>query len=497
MMRIGYFFAWICVLGGMLLANDGVNRYRKVVPTTLHLFPQPVSPQAGYAMLDHDDESGADGDVRYRWAQRHAVALVRICAFETARDLGVGDHPLMVFDLSAENGDTAINWGEKPIGRHPGNSHDGGINLDLGYYLTSLAGRVRTPDYAACTEHYVRQTDGTWKDEFMCLDRADRLDTPRMSRFLLALFRIHLDCFGGGLLEEIGIDFQVRNQVLEQVSHWAQRGKYGSSPAIVSEMKRVFTCDAYEGWQKYHHHHVHLRLRDLDYAGSFRTPLEEILARDRQNESDLRRAQGEEGPFLRLSLLSTDLSRAIEAELLPTGEHVANLRFRLDEGEWQGPEAADPRNRKVFDLPQVFSEQAGKAKVRAEFTDSRGNRRSLEGELLLPPLDVRLKIAIEPGRLNCTVSIDGGKIRLVPEFPAFYRNLLTQVSLVVTRSGGESPESVPLEGPGKEAVIESSDDKPVILIELRAACAGRRVHLIPVYVRDHGITGAGIMETAL
>ena len=41
--------------------------------------------------------------------QTHAMALVRIGAYETVRDLGTTPYPLMVFDASAENGDTPIN----------------------------------------------------------------------------------------------------------------------------------------------------------------------------------------------------------------------------------------------------------------------------------------------------------------------------------------------------------------------------------------------------
>ena len=476
----------VFILGALLWSNDGVNRYRKAVAQTFQLFPRPVSPLSGYGMLEVDDPSGADGRESFRWVQTHAMALVRIGAYETVRDLGTTPYPLMVFDASAENGDTPINWSESPRGRHPGNSHDGGVNMDLGYYMTSLKGKVLTPDYAVCTEHYEKGGDGTWKDAAMCLDRADRLDTPRMARFLITLFRIHGEMFNHGLIEEIGIDGYARAQVLDQVRSWGAQKKYGASRAMAEEMEILFTCDAFQGWQTYHHHHIHLRLRDLDYDGTCRRALNNLMAEDRRIESELLRQAGRGGPFLSLSLLSTDLERAVEVELLPTGVRVENLRFRIDGGEWRRPQPWDPRNRAVFEVSPPTSGQRNRFRVEGEFSDSLGQKRRVTAEGEFPDQDSRLQIGIDPERVRYDLREEAGKLYLIPRFPAFYRVLVTGMELRILRSGAREPEVYPVLGPDREIVVENPPERPVIQGELFLSCAGRRGLKIPVYFSSRG-----------
>ena len=90
------------------LANDGRNRYEGAVPTPLFHLYAPVSDDAGFRVLPGDMEGGADGDPAFRWATRHGVALVRLAARRTVTALGKSPHPMAIFDLSAENGDTPV-----------------------------------------------------------------------------------------------------------------------------------------------------------------------------------------------------------------------------------------------------------------------------------------------------------------------------------------------------------------------------------------------------
>lgn len=454
----------LLALPALLVANDGVDRYRKAVPNTFRLFPAPVAPEAGYQVLPRDMEGGADGDLRFRWAQPHAVALVQVAARAVAKDLGTGPHPMAIMDLSAENGDTPVD-GRVPKGRHPGGSHDGGLNLDLGYYLTSLKGKVYTPDYAAATEHFERRPDGTWKDVPQCLGPADRLDVPRQARFFLELFRIDRASFGGDLLEEIGVDFQVRQPVLAQVRAWAQTGQFGADAGLVEAMERVFTSDEAEGWARTHHHHCHLRLRDLPLLGAHRKALEALRARARGE------AQGMKAG-LEAALLSTDLGRSVEVEWPGT---VTEARFRLAGGAWTHAQPGDPRNRAVLELPE--SREAVAVTVEAEAqVDGRVATRTITLEL--PAQDPRLAVAVETSRLTGDAVEAAGQVRVRPRFPQAYLAWVTETALVVHRRG-RAPEKVAVAGPGAEVVL---DREGLERVDLRVLCSQRRALQVPLWV---------------
>lgn len=454
----------------LLSANDGVDRYRKAVPNTFRLFPAPVSAASGYGILPRDMEGGADGDIRFRWAQPHAVDLVRVAARAVARDLGPAANPLLIMDLSAENGDTPAD-GRPARGRHPGGSHDGGLNLDLGYYLTSLKGKVYTPDFAAATEHFEQKTDGTWKDIPQCLGPADRLDVPRMARFFVECFRIDRDAFGGDLLEEIGVDFQVRQPVLEQVRTWSREGRFGADLALVDAMERVLTCDEAEGWARTHHHHLHLRLRDLPLLGRHRPALAALQARARAEEAELRGA-----PSLHASLLTSDLTRSIEVELLPQPRPLKSLRFRVDGGPWKSAQPGDARNRAVLDLPARAA--AGQAVVEAEAVEADGKRVSLHTTLDLPAQEDRLAVAVEAARLTGDVVLEGAQVRIRPHFPQAYLAWVTETALVVHRKG-HAPEKRVVAGPGNEVTLNREG---LTRVDLRVLCSGRRPIQVPLMV---------------
>jgi len=462
-------------MGTRLIANDGVDRYRKAVPNTFQLFPQPASPEAGYGILAQDMKGGADGDIRHRWAQPHAVDLVRVAARAVARDLGPGPHPLLIMDASSENGDTPVQFDPAPLGRHPGGSHDGGLNLDLGYYLTSLHGKVYTPDFAAATEHFEARPDGSLKDVPQCLGPADRLDVPRTARFFVEIFRLHREAFRCDLLEEIGVDFQVRQPVIAQVRQWAATGKFAANQALVDDMEMVLTSDEANGWAKTHHHHLHLRIRDLPTLGMHRGAIASLCARARKEEAELR-AAAEARPGLAVSLLSTDLSRSLEAELLPTGVKVKELRFRVDGSSWRHAQPGDARNRAVLDLPRTTA--AGKVLVEAEGLAQDGKPFQLQVAVDLPEQNPRLGIAVDPAALKADVKETPEGLRIQPRVPASFRAWVTETALVLHREG-QKPERRVLEDAQEQVV----DAKGLRKVELQVICSGRKAALVPVWIK--------------
>lgn len=192
------------MLTGMpLQANDGRNRYEQGISSEVVYWYAPPAPAAGYRMLAEDMAGGADGDTAFRWVNREALAMVRLASLRTAEVMGLAQLPYPVFDLTSENADTPLKFGKDgPRGRHPGGSHDGGFNLDLGYYLTSEKGKVETPDFAACTEHYRPDGKGGEREAHLCTSIADRLDTPRQTFFILELVRTHMDALPRQILHE-------------------------------------------------------------------------------------------------------------------------------------------------------------------------------------------------------------------------------------------------------------------------------------------------------
>ncbi|MCE1228374.1 MAG: hypothetical protein LWX11_02615 [Firmicutes bacterium] len=467
----------LLLVGAALHGNDGWDRCRKNVPSTFQLFPQPISAQAGYGILPKDSEGGADGDVRFRWSQPHTQALVRMAARAVARDLGPGPHPLLIMDASAENGDTPVDFLPAPRGRHPGGSHDGGLNLDLGYYLTSLKGKVYTPDYAAATEHFQTRPDGTLRDVPQCLGSADRLDVPRQARFFVELFRVNREAFGGDLLEEIGVDFQVRQPVLAQVRAWSEKGTYGASPALVADMERVLTSDEAEGWAQTHHHHFHLRVRDIPLLGQHRAALEALQTLARREETELRQVSS---PVLTVALLSNDLHRSLEAELLPTGIAVKELNFRVDGGPWKHAQPGDARNRAVLELPD--RRDAATCLVEAQGTDAAGKAFTLTQTVELPAQDPRLAIAVEASRLQAEVSETTEILKVRPRIPQPYHVWVTETALVLHRQG-QAPEKRVLADPTAEITLDRLQPAPLQSVELRVLCSGRRAIQVPIWLK--------------
>ena len=443
-------------------ANDGRNRYESGVPAELVHLHAPVSAQAGFRVLASDMPGGADGDPRFRWAQRPAVALTRLAARRTVEALGTSAYPLAIFDLTSENADTPIELGpDGPHGRHPGGSHDGGYNLDLGYYLTSEQGRVETPDPAACTDHFRPGTPlgATPVEDNICHGPADRLDTDRQALFMLELVRWHSERFNGELLEAIGIDAQVRLKVLARAGEWGRAKRFGVTAARVAEMERLFASSPYEGWAHSHHHHIHVRLLPMDPGGRHAARLAALVQEDRALEARLLAQLGAEpgaaadGCTLVTELASQALARSLDMQIVGTeprcmlagagkprwaGAALKGLRFRVDGGEWATPE--DP----LFPMHHVVDAPASTTfstlLAEAELTFADGHQRILKRSVALPAQPAWLRVRVDASHFVGRARTEGEGLLLSLDFPPVDATLIDHITFLVHRRGVATPE---------------------------------------------------------
>ncbi len=464
-------------------ANDGRNRYEPLVPGSLTHLHAPISQAAGFRVLASDMAGGADGDPAFRWAQRHAIALLRLSTRKVAVALGPGPYPLAVFDTCSENGDTPIEMTPKgPRGRHPGGSHDGGMNLDLGYYLTSEKGRIESPDPAACTEHY-DLAGGKAKDLQWCTGAPDRLDADRQALFLLELGRAH-DRFGRDLLENIGIDGRVRLAVLERLRGWVKAKRFGATEALVSELERLFASDPYEGWAHFHHHHIHVRFAILDFAGRHAARLDAMIEEDKRLETELLLA--ERGPAtaggvaLQAELSSSGLARSLELHLGGKPDDlgkVAAVRFRVDGGKWEKPEGYLDPWKHVVDVPRQVDWQHRTAKVEAELQWKDGKVATLLREVALPRQPPFLAVKVEPQRVTARAKPDPGGFWVSLDWPPAYGALVTGVEWLFHRKGGKSPGPLKIAARDPSAAqrvsMSTIDPGEVTLVEAELVMSGR------------------------
>jgi hypothetical protein len=435
-------------------ANDGRDRYQVGYPNLFVHLEGPAGKSAGFRTLSEDMPGGADGDTDYRWAQSHAIAVIEVAAFRTAVALGEGPNDMAVFDLSSENGDTPVGFGraadgkapKAPRGRHPGGSHDGGLNLDLGYYLTDLRGKTNAPDFAACTAHFAKAAKGTGeaKDENMCLGPADRLDVDRQAYFFYQLAELHRGQFGGRLLDEVGVDREVLKAVLERLDQWRQKSEHDVRSEPVDVLRSICTSDRWGGWQRYHHHHAHVRLQPTSPTGPMRRQILEIEQEARSHRAALMgRAAPDSAFVVDARLLSYRMQRAIEVRIPRVPGHsgeVARVRYRLDGGEWQPPDDGEDEDfRYVFDLRDGLAAGGGKALVEAELGIGAEKPVVLAAEVALPGQDPRLRIRHDPGQITGSASVKGRKVSLKISYPPVLRHILTGVRYRLYPTGGGEP----------------------------------------------------------
>jgi hypothetical protein len=476
-----------------VLANDGLDRYERYYPSIFYHLYAPISDQAGFTVLEEDMKGGADAAPAFRWARQFALSVTKIIAHETCKEMGVSGHPMALFDFSAENGDTPIRWvADKPArGRHPGGSHDGGVNLDFGYYMTGYKGPYMDPDYSVCDEHYSdteRDEDGAPKDLHQCLGPANRLDVPRQAYFFLRLFTMHQDQFHSLLLEQIGVDFYVKKAILGQIADWKNEAVYKISDDIVREMESIFTCDRWGGWARYHHHHCHVRFRNLDESGPHRAILEGLTERVRALDYELLRVESpDQTVFIKADLLSYKLARAIDVTLLTSeSTSIQQCRYRLGDDDWVT--ADEPLNnfRYVFDLPYWPTMQDTHLVISAEIDVANGQTSVISTSVYLPQQDPLLKIRINRDAISGDYSIerdgDDSVWTLWTSFPSAYSHYITSVDYYIFPLGSfEEPTIVAGEGQNFRAHYTGARSD-VLSIEAKVAISTRIKHTVPIFV---------------
>jgi hypothetical protein len=505
-------------------ANDGRDRYQQGYPNLFYHLDGPLSDDAGYRVLPEDREGGADGDPAFRFAQRHALAVVEIAARHTRQALGQGPFEMALFDFSAENGDTPVDFGWKvaakpgelppaPRGRHPGGSHDGGLNLDLGYYLSSLRGQVLDEDYAACTQHYhptEKDADGKPRDLNLCTGPADRLDVERQAFFVLELLKLHRERFAGALLDESGMDQKVQEAVTGKLLEWEKLRRHGVNRQHIQDLEALFSHDRWGGWQKYHHHHLHLRIQPGASAGELREVATALEVEARKVRAGLlARAHADWPVALDAVLLSYKLERSVEVHAVKLRERpqvqVRGVRYRLDGGPWVEPDKPRDDFRYTFDLPPGLRSAGGSALVEAEITSASGKATILSTRVALPRQDPRLWVAHQPGDLDGGARLKSRELRAQLTIPPRLRPLLTSVTYRVFLADGSAPEEHVVDAgwfappadarapeggtrtrstlDGLPVVIRLKGSAPVTLVEAQAMLSSRLAVSVPLLVQ--------------
>jgi hypothetical protein len=481
----------IILIPGVTPANDGLDRYNG--PTVLVHLHAPISMKAGFTVLKEDLEGGADGAPAFRWLRPEVAAVIQLVAADTYRVMGESATPLAIFDLSAENGDTPVEWDEssRPSGRHPGNSHDGGLNPDLGYFLTTLRGKFDDPDYAACDDHYSateKDEKGNPKDLQHCAGPANRLDVDRQTYFYLRLFQMHAEQFDHQLLETVGIDHQVRQAVLAKARAWKNAGKYRITDSVIGEMEQLMTDDPWGGWARYHHHHTHLRFRNLDESGPFRKPLLDLAVKTRTLEMELLRdlAPGQK-VFLKANLYSYRLGRSIEVSLLrPRTLAVKSCQYRLKDGEWFAAETPEDDYRYVFELPRRPTLKERSLTIEAKVTLGDDTSVSLTRDIFLPADNPGLTVEVHREAINADYRIEstgGGELwQLFLTCPPVYRRFITGVEFqVYFKDDSLEPTTLKGSGEGYSATYESKERGNIRCIEAVVTLSKRSKLLVPVF----------------
>lgn len=456
------------VSAGTALANDGVDRYAGPEPGALvHVGPLPPGAPALYTLLPEDRRGGADGEARYRWARDYAVSALVVSLTRVHEVQGPAPIPPAIFDLSAENGDTPVDFtAEGPAGRHPGGSHDGGINLDVGYYLTSLQGSRFTPDYAACTEHFV---DGA--DAFHCVGPVDRLDVNRQAMFLVELFKLHQGLFLGELVREVGIDARVADVVLERARSWARDGLHGVTEPLVDELAARLTSDPFGGWERHHHHHLHLRLAALDPAGPRLLALRAL----RDLELDALAGAGGDANRLLVRLGVSELERFAEVLVLSPSPSLARVLVSADAASWV---EAVPGRRLRAEVPLGRSgvardERASQAVLYVQLRYRDGREQIETRALPLPPGNPALAVQVRPEAFTVRRVIEAGVPWLEAAYPPAYEALITGMAF----ASSPGTRAVPVDRASRRLRL---DGTAPLAGELLVTLSGRVTRRIPV-----------------
>lgn len=492
--RVFFVFLTLFLFAFLAEANDGVDRYHEGKTAQFRHLYAPLSEKEGFTVLAEDMAGGADGAPDFRWARSFPITVIRLTAFETAREMGTCPYPMAIFDMTTEYGDTPVSRleGKPPRGRHPGGSHDGGVNIDLGYYLTSLKGLYSDPDYSACDEHYSStQTDeeGLPADVYECMGPANRLDKERQSYFFLQLFKMHVKPFNYMLLESVGVDYHVKKAVMDQLRKWQAEGMYEITDDLLHEMDSIMTCARWEGWAKFHHHHTHVRFHDLSTSGEFRRIFNKLEEDERQMELVIQQElYPEQDAFIKAELLSYNLNRCLELRLLSDNmSDIVKAEYQLEQGDWISSEEPGNNFRCIIDIPRIIPYPEQTLLVRAKYEDTEGKAVEIQREIYVPAQKAQDKIRIEKDKIRAhyeTIQENDAVIwECTVEYPEHFNYYITEINYVFyIRETPEKPAKIKPEGNGRKIRFIQPEDRNVEMIEAEITLTARMRFSIPVYI---------------
>lgn len=158
---------------------------------------------------------------------RHAAGITKcISAAWTSNGKNI-----VVGDVADENAAT-------PLNRHPGGSHNGGVNADISYYQLTYDNNLMRP---VCPH-----------EDNHCTAAPKYLDPYKTAVFVAGLHR-------HDLLQLIGVDGQIGKPLINATKDLCKRGVIKGNAC--RGLKLVFEeTNQGNGWYAFHHHHMHVRL---------------------------------------------------------------------------------------------------------------------------------------------------------------------------------------------------------------------------------------------
>lgn len=175
---------------------------------------------------------------QHHYAEKYAIAAVEYCCYRVVRRIGAATWPMRIFDCATRSGGT-------PPG-HPTGSHNGGDDLDLGYYgLVDLRPHGYVPGpYSNATDRMTGPPDA-------------RLFAARAEvEWFLAMGQLE-DSLQGRLVRLCATDRYIDRYLHPKIQTADARS------SVKAEALRILFSSEDGGWAKYHHHHRHLRLSSL------------------------------------------------------------------------------------------------------------------------------------------------------------------------------------------------------------------------------------------
>jgi hypothetical protein len=188
---------------------------------------------------------------QYHFAERFAIKLVEYCCYAVVKHVGAQVYPMRILDCATSEGRT-------PPNRHPPRSHDNGINLDLGYYgLADLKPNGRVP--------------GPHRNNRMTGPPDPRLFAPNAEvHWFLAMARVEL-ARPGKMVRLCATDPYIQRDLDPRIRATDE------AATLKAEAERICFSSNSGGWEKFHHHHRHLRLEKLTDGDEMAEYIEEAF----------------------------------------------------------------------------------------------------------------------------------------------------------------------------------------------------------------------------